>query len=734
MVTHSFKLSGRTTINRSLNQAFIRLGVVFTILTSVLFLQRGEARALPVVIATISVSGADSVVLGVNSIANEVYVGDFDNGIVSKIDGIANTVVATIPGLKVNVNDGPTDIAANSTTNLIYVGRTVHFGGQITVINGATNTASTIGDLGAHPVSLAVNENTNRIYAANQISNNVSVINGATSSVISTIGGFSGPIGVGVNPITNRIYVGNNGTDSISVIDGATNTIVATIPLSADPFRIAVNPTTNRIYVTHASTNTVSVIDGAINSVIATISVGNQPLGIGVNPNTNRIYVANHLSDSLSVIDGNTNTVIYSVTVGSGPAGVAVNPVTSRIYVGNIGSNSMSVIEDVPDATAPVVNVSFSSPDGSNGWFVTSPVVGNVTADDSTTGGSNITTISCSGATVGPITGLGTPNASASLTVSAEGVININCTATDSAGNTGAASGSSNTATVMIDTAVPLVSLNPIADSCSLSGNMGWCRGSQTAGFSANDATSGVASPCAGTSCSFTQSTITNGSAVTIASGAVCDVAGNCNAGIDAGPYMIDSIDPNINITSPTNGGTYLLNAAEASSYNCSDGTSGVATCNGPVADGANFSTSAVGMHNFTVSATDVAGNSAQATNSYSVLYNFTGFFQPVDNLPTLNIATAGKAIPVKFSLSGDQGLDIFASGYPSSTVIACGATAGDAIEQTVTAGSSSLSYDANTDQYTYVWKTEKAWAGTCRTLVVKLNDGTIQRANFKFK
>jgi Tol biopolymer transport system component len=114
--------------------------------------------------------------------------------------------------------------------------------------------------------------------------------------------------------------------------------------------------------------------------------------------------------------------------------------------------------------------------------------------------------------------------------------------------------------------------------------------------------------------------------------------------------------------------------------------------------------------------------------------YTFTGFFQPVDNLPTLNIVNAGKAIPVKFSLSGDQGLNIFTSGYPSSTVIACGSTAGDAVEQTVTAGSSSLSYDANTDQYTYVWKTEKAWAGTCRTLVLKLSDGTFQRANFKFK
>jgi hypothetical protein len=55
-----------------------------------------------------------------------------------------------------------------------------------------------------------------------------------------------------------------------------------------------------------------------------------------------------------------------------------------------------------------------------------------------------------------------------------------------------------------------------------------------------------------------------------------------------------------------------------------------------------------------------------------------------------------------------------------------------DVVEEIATPGSSGLSYDPTTDQYIYVWKTEKAWAGTCRQLVVKLADGTSQKANFK--
>jgi hypothetical protein len=113
--------------------------------------------------------------------------------------------------------------------------------------------------------------------------------------------------------------------------------------------------------------------------------------------------------------------------------------------------------------------------------------------------------------------------------------------------------------------------------------------------------------------------------------------------------------------------------------------------------------------------------------------YNYAGFFSPVENLPSLNAVKAGSAVPVKFSLGGNQGLNVFTTGSPTSGPTTCDSTADVvAIEETVTAGSSSLSYDASTDRYIYVWKTEKAWAGTCRQLVVKLTDGTFHRANFK--
>ena len=137
-----------------------------------------------------------------------------------------------------------------------------------------------------------------------------------------------------------------------------------------------------------------------------------------------------------------------------------------------------------------------------------------------------------------------------------------------------------------------------------------------------------------------------------------------------------------------------------------------------------------------TVNATASDGHLTSSCSFHvTVLYNFTGFFQPVANLPVFNVVQAGRAIPVKFSLSGNKGLGIFASNSPSSGPIACNSSASATdLTDTVTAGNSSLSYDAGADQYVYVWKTDASWAGTCRQLVVQLNDGSIHTANFRFK
>lgn len=195
-----------------------------------------------------------------------------------------------------------------------------------------------------------------------------------------------------------------------------------------------------------------------------------------------------------------------------------------------------------------------------------------------------------------------------------------------------------------------------------------------------------------------------------------------------------DATPPAVNVTGVAANGQYVLGSVPSAGCDTTDATSGVATPASLAISGGNAN--GVGAFTATCSgATDNAGNAAgPASVNYSVIYAWDGFFQPVDN-NALNVTKAGSAIPVKFSLTGYQGMNIFAAGYPRSVAISCSTEqVADTIEETVTAGQSSLNYDATSDQYNYVWKTDKAWATTCRRLEVKLNDGTLHTANFQFK
>jgi len=259
-----------------------------------------------------------------------------------------------------------------------------------------------------------------------------------------------------------------------------------------------------------------------------------------------------------------------------------------------------------------------------------------------------------------------------------------------------------------------------------------WHATDQSVSCTATDGGSGPASQSVTLSTSVAAGTETDNAYTN--SQSVSDNVGNSATAGPVGPFKIDKKAPGITITTPPNGTTYLLNEVVAASYSCSDGGSGVATCSGPVANGANINTASVGSKSFTVNASDNVGNASSSTNNYSVIYKWSGFFQPVDN-DKLNSVKAGSAIPVKFSLSGNQGLGIFAAGYPRTITINCATgEPEDAIEETVNAGGSSLNYDPAADQYIYVWKTVKTWVGTCRQLQVMLNDGTLHTADFKFK
>jgi len=189
---------------------------------------------------------------------------------------------------------------------------------------------------------------------------------------------------------------------------------------------------------------------------------------------------------------------------------------------------------------------------------------------------------------------------------------------------------------------------------------------------------------------------------------------------------IVDRTPPTITFTTPADGATYTLGQQVWASFSCDDHDgSGLNGCKGDVPNGTQLDTSSLGSKTFTVTAYDRAGNVAHETHSYAVLYDFSGFAAPIAAYPTATSMKAGAGVPVKFSLHGDQGSIIFAAGSPGW--MPCGALDGPS------PADGTLSYNASADRYTFLASSSKAWAGTCRDLIVTLRDGTSHRARFSF-
>jgi FG-GAP repeat len=88
-----------------------------------------------------------------------------------------------------------------------------------------------------------------------------------------------------------------------------------------------------------------------------------------------------------------------------------------------------------------------------------------------------------------------------------------------------------------------------------------------------------------------------------------------------AGAAYVFGVPPSIAIASPAEGAVFTRGTAVTASYSCTPPAAAtIATCLGPVPDGARIDTSGVGRHTFTVSALDSEGISATRGVSYTVV------------------------------------------------------------------------------------------------------------------
>jgi len=312
-------------------------------------------------------------------------------------------------------------------------------------------------------------------------------------------------------------------------------------------------------------------------------------------------------------------------------------PLAARQQLIQAGAQGVPTTPKV-DRDAPTTAAFLSGPQGNNSWY-TGPMTVSLIATD-IDGPSDIAATSYT-LDAGPLTAYSGPFA-----VIADGIHAIQFGSVDLAGN----AETSKAVAFKLDQTPPSIT-------CGAPDGL-WHANDVSIACSASDAVSGLANPPdAGFSLRTSVTAGTETFNATTGTRSVCDVAGNCT---NAGPIadnMVDKKPPTINISSPTAGGSYLLNQAVNASYSCADAGSGVATCIGTAAISSPIATASVGNKSFTVNATDNVGNVAPAqTVSYSVTYAMCLLYDPT------RAVQSGSTTPLKTQLCDVNNADVSSS------------------------------------------------------------------------
>ena len=229
-----------------------------------------------------------------NSVSNKVYCATVGGPCVFVIDGETNEFLAYF-----YVGDYPSGFGFNPVDNKVYCGSN----SSVTVIDGVADTV-----IGTIPFGRAqwwsghcsIGD---KMYCGSRNGGIVAAIDGATDSILDTITTGALIYGLYYNETRNVVYVDVMDTNAVKLIDAAGDSLLPTqVPAGDWPWALLYAPETDELYCADNKGNTVAVIDGSADTLKHLIGVGKKPQALAWNPAYRRLYVANYDNATVSII------------------------------------------------------------------------------------------------------------------------------------------------------------------------------------------------------------------------------------------------------------------------------------------------------------------------------------------------------------------------------------------------------------------------------------------------
>jgi hypothetical protein len=142
-----------------------------------------------------------------------------------------------------------------------------------------------------------------------------------------------------------------------------------------------------------------------------------------------------------------------------------------------------------------------------------------------------------------------------------------------------------------------------------------------------------------------------------------------------------------------------------------------------------------LGTTTVTATATDAAGNTAEASFTVTVTYAWSHFLQPI-NADGTSVFKAGRTVPLKFALTGaSAGITTAVATFTYRKVrTAAGMAVNEEVTSTTATGGTQFRYDSSSGQYLYNWSTQGLEAGYVYELRVDLGDGVSRTVEIALK